>query len=63
MAGWEYPTCRLSYVLATRIAERKAKLVYDEVMEENWGSYLGSLRAHHLVGDISHSERAIYSGR
>lgn len=62
-AGWEYPPCRLEHALATRIAERAAKIVYDEMMKESKGLSLGKLRGNPLVHDISNSEKAIYSGK
>jgi hypothetical protein len=62
-AGWEHPSCRLSHALATRIAERASKLVYDESMKQNKGADLGKLRGHDLVQDINHNEKSIYSGK
>ncbi len=62
-AGWEYPPCRLEHALASRIAERASKKVYDQIMKENKGAALGKLRCHDLVQDISHNERSIYSGK
>lgn len=63
IGGWEHPSCRISYALASRIAERATKIVYDELMKESKGLPLGKLRAHPLVHDISHSEKSIYSGK
>ena len=62
-AGWEYPSCRLEHALASRIAERAAKAVYDQTMKENKGLSLGELRCHDLVQDISHNAKSIYAGK
>ena len=63
IAGWEHPSCRLSHTLASRIAERATKIVYDQMMEESKGLSLGKLRGHPLVHDIQNNAKSIYSGK
>ena len=62
-AGWEHPSCRLCYALASRIAERRAKAASEETMKELHGLHLGKLRGFDEVRDIEHNERSIYSGK